>query len=215
MGDSTVAAIVVVLLVVALIVIVMLAILSAYVQAQHRRLQLDHDRQQDLYDRLSAQYEETQSRYVGVQTRLNDLARQQFDAWRSKELDAMRQQIEKAAQEKALAAAERWFVENESKIRDDAVRRSTSVVAGKVTEHLTPYIGRFRYNPKDVRFLGAPVDLVVFDGMSDGDLRQIVFLEIKTGAGSLSTRERRIRDVVVAKRVVWEEFHLPTTNGTA
>lgn len=96
----------------------------------------------------------------------------------------------------------------EGEIRADAVRRSSAVVSGKVTEHLAPYMAAFPYDPKDARFLGTPVDLIVFDGMSEDSLREIVFLEIKSGSATLSTRERRIRDAVLARRVVWREFRV-------
>lgn len=96
----------------------------------------------------------------------------------------------------------------ETAIRADAVRRSSAVVSGKVTEHLAPYMAAFPYDPKDARFLGTPVDLIVFDGMSEDSLREIVFLEIKSGSATLSTRERRIRDAVMARRVAWKEFRV-------
>ena len=84
-----------------------------------------------------------------------------------------------------------------------------AVVTGKVTEHLVPLMGQFPYNPKDVRFLGTPVDLIVFDGMDEDDLSEIVFVEVKTGASaSLSTRERRIRDAVRAGYVRWHELRI-------
>jgi predicted Holliday junction resolvase-like endonuclease len=66
-----------------------------------------------------------------------------------------------------------------------------------------------------VRFLGTPVDLIVFDGMSENDLREIVFLELKTGSSSLSKRERRVRDAVQEKRVSWELFHLETQEDSS
>jgi predicted Holliday junction resolvase-like endonuclease len=81
-------------------------------------------------------------------------------------------------------------------------------VSGKVSEHLAPYMGAFPYNPKDARFLGSPIDLLVFDGISEDDLREIVFLEIKTGGSTLTTRERRVRDAVLARRVSWREFRV-------
>lgn len=96
----------------------------------------------------------------------------------------------------------------EDAIRADAVRRSSAVVSGKVTEHLAPYMAAFPYDPKDARFLGTPVDLIVFDGMSEDSLREIVFLEIKSGSSTLSTRERRIRDAVMERRVAWREFRV-------
>ncbi|MGE0455799.1 MAG: Holliday junction resolvase-like protein [Vicinamibacteria bacterium] len=52
------------------------------------------------------------------------------------------------------------------------------------------------------------MDLIVFDGMSEDALREIIFLEVKTGGSSLTTRERRIRDVVLAKKIAWREFRV-------
>jgi len=49
---------------------------------------------------------------------------------------------------------------------------------------------------------------MVFDGMSEDSVREIVFLEVKTGSSSLTTRERRIRDAVLEKRVAWREFRV-------
>lgn len=153
-------------------------------------------------------YVQLQARLNQLQAQLNDRAQQHFAAWRDRELDAVRAQLRQAAQFEAQTSLERWQMESEANIRTDAIRRSSAVVSGKVTEHLAPYIGLFPYNPKDVRFLGAPIDLIVFDGMSDDDLREIIFLEVKTNTGSLSTRERRIRDAVVARRVAWRELRI-------
>lgn len=94
-------------------------------------------------------------------------------------------------------------------VRRDAVRRSLSVVTGKVSEQLVPYWPEFSYNPKDARFLGSPVDLVIFDGLSDGVVRRVVFVEVKTGTATLSARERQIRDAVERGAVEWREVRLP------
>jgi predicted Holliday junction resolvase-like endonuclease len=101
-----------------------------------------------------------------------------------------------------------WKVRYTGAVRADAVQRSLAVTAGKVYEQLVPYLPGFGFNPKDARFLGTPVDLVVFDGLSDGVVRRIVFVEVKTGGGDLSSRERRVRDAVRARQVEWSELRL-------
>ena len=93
-------------------------------------------------------------------------------------------------------------------IRDDAILRSQAVTAGKVHEQLVPYLPAFPYNPRDVRFVGSPVDLVVFDGLAEGRVRRIVFLEVKTGDSGLSSRERSVRDAVQAREVQWAELRV-------
>jgi predicted Holliday junction resolvase-like endonuclease len=131
--------------------------------------------------------------YYRVRLRINDLVQEKVALWKDKELES------------ALA---RWRAETEGDIRADAIRRSSAVVSGKVSEHLAPYMAGFPYNPKDARFLGTPIDFLVFDGMSDDDVREVVFLEVKTGGSSLTTRERRVRDAVLAGRVSWKEFRV-------
>lgn len=101
-----------------------------------------------------------------------------------------------------------WKAKHISAIRQDAVQRSQAVTVGKVSEQLVPLLPGFRFNPKDVRFLGSPVDLVVFDGLNDGTVRQVVFIEVKTGAAGLSSRERQVRDAILEKRVSWDELRL-------
>lgn len=103
----------------------------------------------------------------------------------------------------ALAYFLWWRVRYLRAVRRDAVRRSQAVTVGKVYEQLLPYLPDFRFNPKDARFLGAPVDFVVFDGLNDGQVRRVVFVEVKTGGGELSGRERSVRDAVQAGRVEW------------
>src|SRR5713101_4994081 len=101
-----------------------------------------------------------------------------------------------------------WKLRYSAAIREDAVQRSLAVTAGKVHEQLIPYLPDFPYNPKDARFLGTPVDLVVFDGLADGAVRRVVFLEVKTGVSGLTSRERQVRDVVEAREVEWAELRV-------
>lgn len=110
-----------------------------------------------------------------------------------------------------------WKFKYSSSIRQEAVQRSQAIIAGKVHEQLIPYLPAFPFNPKDVRFLGSPVDLVVFDGLADGRLRRVVFLEVKTGGAGLTSRERSVRDVIQAREVEWAELRItrPLASGAA
>ena len=110
-----------------------------------------------------------------------------------------------------------WKFRYSASIRQDAVQRSQAVTAGKVHEQLIPYLPAFPFNPKDVRFLGSPVDLVVFDGLAEGRLRRVIFLEVKTGGAGLTSRERCVRDVIQAREVEWAELRVtrPVASGAA
>ncbi|MDN5358746.1 MAG: hypothetical protein PWP76_589 [Candidatus Diapherotrites archaeon] len=93
------------------------------------------------------------------------------------------------------------FFELRFRLRLRSLSKSYDVKRGKFVEQLVPYLQDFPYNPEDVRFIGAPVDFVVFDGLSDGKDVEIVFVEVKSGKSDLNEREKRIRDAVENKRV--------------
>jgi predicted Holliday junction resolvase-like endonuclease len=109
-----------------------------------------------------------------------------------------------------------WKAQYTETIREDAVQRSQAITAGKVYEQLIPYLPVFPYNPKDVRFLGSPVDLVVFDGLAAGCVERIVFVEVKTGVSGLTDRERSVRDAIQDGAVEWAELRVrPAESGAA
>jgi predicted Holliday junction resolvase-like endonuclease len=126
------------------------------------------------------------------------------------ELQSLREHYEMFSQKEATLQFSQWKQENETAIRKDAIERSRAVTVGKVTEHVVPFLPEFQHNPKDARFLGTPVDLVVFDGLDAGAVEKITFIEVKTGASSLTKRERQIREAINRGAVVWEELRLPS-----
>ncbi len=89
--------------------------------------------------------------------------------------------------------------------KKDVLDKSSQIVKGKVLEHFAPYFPNFPYNPQDARFLGAPVDFIVFDGLSEGELKQIVFVEVKTGSETrkLPKREQMVKDCIEKGKVHW------------
>jgi predicted Holliday junction resolvase-like endonuclease len=106
----------------------------------------------------------------------------QLQQWREQELDSVRKQQLESARSEASVSLEQWKAECTQTIRQEAIQKSQSVTLGKMTEHFIPYLPDFTYNPKDARFLGSPVDFVVFDGLNEGEVKSVVFVEVKTGA---------------------------------
>ena len=103
---------------------------------------------------------------------------------------------------------EQWKNAYSKQIRREAIAGSQAAVAGRVFERVAPYLPGFGYNPKDVRFVGDPVDFVVFDGLSEGHVRNVVFVEVKTGAGELNGNERRVKAAITERRVEWSLFRM-------
>jgi len=138
--------------------------------------------------------------------------------WQESELLSLRGQYQDLSQQEAALHLSQWKEENEIAIRKDVIERSRAVTVGKVTEHVVPFLPHFHHNPKDARFLGTPVDFIVFDGLDAGVVEQITFIEVKTGVSSLSNRERQIRAAIKRGAVAWEEIRLsssrPASDGT-
>lgn len=128
-----------------------------------------------------------------------------YQNWALSELEKFKGMETSAA---AKVLLERWKIESEAFIRQDAINRSYSVNLGKITEHLMPFHINFPFNPKDARFIGSPIDMIVFDGYADNkeDL-SIYLLEIKTGNSKLTEIQRKVRDAVNKKNVRWLEIN--------
>ena len=141
-----------------------------------------------------------------ISAQIREEAMAQFQAWRQKDYDTVKLEQAEIATREAQVQLEQWKNGTESTICADAIQKSQSVIVGKVTEHVVPYLPEFTYNPKDARFIGSPVDLVVFDGLDRESLKQIVFIEVKSSVKTaLTKRERLIRDAI---QVQWREIRL-------
>lgn len=103
---------------------------------------------------------------------------------------------------------EQWKNAYSKQIRRGAISGSQAAVAGRIFERVAPYLPGFGYSPRDVRFLGDPVDFVVFDGLSEGNLRNVVFVEVKTGEGDLNGNERMVKAAITERRVAWSLFRM-------
>jgi predicted Holliday junction resolvase-like endonuclease len=101
-----------------------------------------------------------------------------------------------------------WIDKYEKATRQDAISKSARVLSGKSLEKLIPFLDRFPYDPHDVRWLGDPIDLVIFDGKSEDNLRQVVFCEVKSGDSKLTKTQRDVKDAVENKKVKWAEFRV-------
>ena len=103
----------------------------------------------------------------------------------------------------------RWEAEMEQ-ARKSAVNQSRAVLGGKFTEQMAPYLPDFKYDPTEARFIGSPVDLIVFPGLARGDPEEIVIMEIKTSKTTqLTPQERKIRQLIEDGMVRWELLQKP------
>jgi predicted Holliday junction resolvase-like endonuclease len=100
----------------------------------------------------------------------------------------------------------KWQADIE-KARKSAITQSRAVLGGKFTEQMVPFFPDFKYDPTEVRFIGSPIDMIVFPGLAKGDPKEIVILEVKTGkSAQLTSAQKKIRQLIEDGMVRWDEI---------
>ena len=89
-------------------------------------------------------------------------------------------------------------------------KKSSEVRIGHISESMAPFLTDFKYNPEECRFLGMPIDYVVFDETN----REIVFLEIKSGNSQLTPKQKRIKEMVETGKVRFDLYRIKGNTGT-
>ncbi|HEU4633019.1 MAG TPA: Holliday junction resolvase-like protein [Flavisolibacter sp.] len=145
-----------------------------------------------------------------LEIKVHELAANKFEEYKKTVLQTEQDRLMTEQKLMAEASFEKWKMEYETVIRQDAIKKSQAVTIGKVTEHIIPYFsGIFPYNPKEARFIGSPIDMVVFDGMeTDPENISVHFIEVKTATSGLTPKQRAIKYAVLNKRVEWKELRV-------
>lgn len=96
-----------------------------------------------------------------------------------------------------------------------SVNTSRAVLKGKMAEQLAPIMPEFQYLPSDAKFLGDPVDYVIFDGYTDfrdGDGSaediDVVLIDIKSGGARLTKGQQAIEQAIKDGRVRFETIRI-------
>ena len=96
-----------------------------------------------------------------------------------------------------------------------SVNTSRAVLKGKMAEQFAPILPEFQYLPSDAKFLGDPVDYVVFDGYTDlrdgqgkVDDVEIVLIDIKSGGARLTKGQQAIAQAIQQGRIRFETIRI-------
>jgi len=92
--------------------------------------------------------------------------------------------------------------------RKDATQQSRKVILWEVNEKIAPILPGFPYHYKDLVFIGKGIDYLVFDGLSEGRLKKIIFLELKSGNSQLNLNEKQIKECIRNNRIWYEVLRI-------
>ncbi|NNH24988.1 Holliday junction resolvase-like protein [Acinetobacter terrestris] len=121
----------------------------------------------------------------------------------------------KAEYEQYIAELELEHQQALTSAQKRSVNTSRAVLKGKMAEQLAPIMPEFQYLPSDAKFLGDPVDYVVFDGytdLRDGEGRaediEVVLIDIKSGGARLTKGQHAIAQAIAQGRVRFETVRI-------
>ncbi len=83
-------------------------------------------------------------------------------------------------------------------------KKSSETRLGQISEHLVPFLENCQHDPKNMHFLGNPIDYVVFDF----DQGAITFLEVKSGNSKPTKRQKTVKNIIKTGRVFYEEIRI-------
>ncbi len=96
-----------------------------------------------------------------------------------------------------------------------SVNTCRAVLKGKMAEQLAPIMPEFQYLPSDAKFMGDPIDYVVFDGYTDfrdgeglAEDIEVVLIDIKSGGARLTKGQQAIAQAIREGRVRFETIRI-------
>ncbi len=89
-----------------------------------------------------------------------------------------------------------------NEIREKAIQRGRDKVPKMVNDSLSGAITKLKYNPYDIKPINHPIDYVVYDGMTKGEIDNVIFLHEKNP--NLTNLHKSIHDTVKKKQYDWK-----------
>ena len=89
-------------------------------------------------------------------------------------------------------------------------------IKGKVTEAFAPFLPGFPYKASECKFIGDPIDYLVFEGLDERDIKGVHLVEVKEGESKLSKHQKQIKDLIDSldsKKVTFKEFRFDSENS--
>lgn len=106
----------------------------------------------------------------------------------------------------ALKGREEELKKQKKLTTEKALITTQAVNVGKNLEKILPTLKDFAWSLPDCRFLGDPIDLITFNGLSVNMVHSISFIEVKTGGARLNQHQRFVKEAIENKKISFEVF---------
>ena len=103
-----------------------------------------------------------------------------------------------------LANKQDEFDEKESEIRKKAIQRGRSKVLELYRQSIDGQFAKLSYDPYDIKPLLHPIDFVIFDGMNQDQMRDVVLLARGTTNPHMLTLQKSIKQAIENQSYDWK-----------
>lgn len=140
--------------------------------------------------------------------RSNKIIQQEFQRQLEIKFDIIKNEIDSYEKNRAESFLKTWQTENEVNIRRQAIASQTREITNEIARETKLLNENFSYNPRDIKFIGKYIDLIVFDGAADEEEVSIYFLEItKANNGSTSEFKNKVWTAINKRKFNWKEIN--------
>ena len=81
-------------------------------------------------------------------------------------------------------------------LRNNIAEKQRAGIKGKLAETFAPFLPGFPFKPSECKFIGDPIDYLVFEGLDERDVKGIHLVEIKDSNSKLSKHQKQIKDII-------------------
>jgi predicted Holliday junction resolvase-like endonuclease len=97
--------------------------------------------------------------------------------------------------------------QNLVRIRKDVADRQRVGIKGKVTEAFAPFLKGFPFKASECKFIGDPIDYLVFEGLDERNVKSVHFVEVKSDKSKMSKHQKQIKDIIDSANTDKISFH--------
>ncbi|MBK3332633.1 hypothetical protein GWK41_06095 [Persephonella atlantica] len=192
--------------------LIILAIVSIFLYLKLKNQQKILQIIQEEKEKLQKEKEQKELELKQTLQNITDTINQKIEEYKAKDRLVLEKELRSLFEQEYKTKFKEWIQKEEKRIRQDAIKKSSSTIIGKVGEHLAPLLifDQHGINPKDLRFLGTPVDFIAFKGLEEEDFNnlEIILIEVKTGKKArLTQREKAIQKAIENQRIRWITFN--------
>lgn len=139
----------------------------------------------------------------------NSIIQKEFQRQLDAKYNDIKFEIKNYEEAKVDSILKEWQAENEFGIRRHAIAINSGRITNEISDETSIFNENFSFNPRDIKFIGKFIDLVVFDGAAEENEVSIYFLEVnRKNENNLSEYKNKVRTAINNKSFNWEEINI-------